>query len=425
MNKTAKLVKLGDIADIKQGQSPESKYYSEETGAPFLQGNRTFGHLYPTFDTYTSKVTKTAKQGEILMSVRAPVGDLNVAPSDLCIGRGLASLNSKVGTNYFIYYALKHCIANLQRQGAATTYSSVNKDIIKDFDVIVPKNDGSWDLVASILFNLDRKIEVNNKLNKQLECVVKLIYDYWFVQFDFPDKNGKPYKSSGGKMVWNDVLKREIPDGWDCGSISRIGNIISGSTPSKKDKEYYDHDGMPWITPNDLSENQGNKFISRGKIGVSEKGLKSASLRIVPGGTVLLTSRAPVGYLAISRSDVTTNQGFKSFVPQNGYTTEYVFYTLQTFIPTIVNNASGSTFKEISASMLEMVNIWLPPTDVVKKYTELVKPLFQKQDVIELENEKLTKLRDWLLPMLMNGQVKVSEDNKFTEYVDSKENNEN
>jgi len=154
-------------------------------------------------------------------------------------------------------------------------------------------------------------------------------------------------KSSGGKMVWNEELKREIPEVWKDGLFSDIGNIMGGSTPSKDIHDYFSTNGT---ASKDLSLNGDNKFITKGELDVSEKGIKAASLKIMPKGTVLLSTRAPIGYMSIARGSVTTNQGFKSFIPQIGYSTPFIFYTIKNALPEIINNASGSTFKEISCS---------------------------------------------------------------------------
>ncbi|WP_299675766.1 restriction endonuclease subunit S [uncultured Dokdonia sp.] len=264
--------------------------------------------------------------------------------------------------------------------------------------------------VCVFLNTIDQKIEVNNKINQELESLAKLIYDYWFVQFDFPDANGKPYKSSGGKMVYNAVLKREIPEGWESGTFEDVAVIIGGSTPSKAEKVYYTKDnGTPWITPKDLSINKGKKYITRGEIDVTEKGINKASLKLMPAGTILLSSRAPIGYLAISREIVTTNQGFKSFVPRDYFTSEFLFYQIKNKIPLIEARSSGSTFKEVSASILKGIKIIIPPKKIIEEYQKIIKPIFSKQNLVELENQELASLRDWLLPMLMNGQVTVGE----------------
>ena len=263
--------------------------------------------------------------------------------------------------------------------------------------------------IASVLSSLDSKIDHNNRINAVLEVLAKTLYDYWFVQFEFPDKNGNPYKTSGGKIIWNKELKREIPDGWKNGLFSDIGNITGGSTPPKDVSEYFSLDGIAWITPKDLSINLGNKFITKGELDVSEQGAKAASLKIMPKGTILLSSRAPIGYLAIARESLTTNQGFKSFVPKSGYSTSFIYYAIKNALPEIINNASGSTFKEISGGTLKTIKICIPEINVIQNYTIKVAAIFERQSNLELENQKLAQLRNWLLPLLMNGQVKLIE----------------
>jgi type I restriction enzyme S subunit len=266
--------------------------------------------------------------------------------------------------------------------------------------------------------------------------MAKLIYDYWFVQFDFPitaaqaqamgkpELEGKPYKSSGGKMVYNEELKREIPVGWETEKIEGLGTIVGGSTPSKAVEENFTQKGIPWITPKDLSKNIGNKFITKGELDVSDKGLKEASLNILPSKSVLMSSRAPIGYVAINRVDCTTNQGFKSIICNKEYSCEYVFHVLKHYMPLIEANASGSTFREISSSVLKSINITRPNKQVVEEFSKRVKPFFEKQDNLEQQNQELSALRDWLLPMLMNGQVRVGElSDQVSENDNSKEEN--
>ena len=264
--------------------------------------------------------------------------------------------------------------------------------------------------IAAVLSTLDAKIDLNNRINAELEALAKTIYDYWFVQFDFPDANGRPYKSSGGQMVWNDALKREIPAGWEVGTLDDLGQIVGGSTPSTANPEHFGQDMIPWITPKDLSNNKGNKFIARGEMDVSEAGMRSASLTLYPEGTVLMSSRAPVGYLAVALNPVTTNQGFKSFVPNKGYDTSFVYYAVQRSLPTIIQHASGSTFVEISSGVLKAVHAVLPAKSIATAFCEQIDAIVRRQQQAEQQNRELTQLRDWLLPLLMNGQVRVAQD---------------
>lgn len=261
--------------------------------------------------------------------------------------------------------------------------------------------------VGNFYLCLSKKIELNNRINAELEAMAKTLYDYWFVQFDFPDANGKPYKTSGGKMEYNTTLKREIPAGWASGTLEDLGQIVGGSTPTTSRPENFTTNGTPWITPNDLSDNQNNKFISRGAQDVSVEGIKSASLKAYPAGTVLLSSRAPIGYMAIARNELTTNQGFKSFIPSKNYSTEYVYYAVKNSLPVIMQNASGSTFKEVSGAVLKSIEVMLPAFSIADNFTKTVAEIFSRQDKLEQENQQLTVLRDWLLPLLMNGQIMV------------------
>lgn len=308
----------------------------------------------------------------------------------------------------FVYYAMfrDDFFRHMMQGKKGTKMPRGDKTQILDYHI--PNiNKNSQNEIAEVLSSLDRKISINNQTKIELEKWAKTLYEYWFVQFDFPNKYGKPYKTRGGKMVWNEALKREIPEGWMNGSLLDLGNIVGGTTPSTTEPDNFTENGIPWITPKDLSLNVNNTFISRGEICITQKGMNSASLKMYPEGTVLLSSRAPIGYIAIARNTVTTNQGFKSFIPNKGYSPYFIYYTLKNSLKTIVQYATGSTFKEISGSVLKTIKIHLPDPQLVKQFTNIVTPFFKQKNILEQENQQLSSLRDWLLPMLMNGQVKV------------------
>lgn len=309
----------------------------------------------------------------------------------------------------FVYYSLfrDDFFIHMMKGSKGTKMPRGNKDQILDF--LIPDFELlDQQKIASVLSALDAKIELNNRINAELEKMAKTIYDYWFVQFDFPDENSKPYKSSGGEMIYNHSIKRTIPKNWTDGTLEKLGEVVGGSTPSTTNQQNFSNEGTPWITPNDLSKNRGNKYISNGETDVSPAGIKNASLKIYPKGTVLLSSRAPIGYMAIARNELTTNQGFKSFIPNKSYSSEFIFYSLQNSLRAITQNASGSTFKEISGTTLKTIKVVLPEKKVSDDFTSKIKSIFLRQDLLEQENSELRRLRDWLLPMLMNGQVKFN-----------------
>ncbi|MFC4267513.1 restriction endonuclease subunit S [Polaribacter marinivivus] len=405
---------LGEVCDFVGGSQPAKKEFINTKKEGYIRLIQIRDYKTDSYITYIPKdsTKKLCSKTDIMIGrygppifqiLRGIEGAYNVA-----LMKAIPKDNI---TNNYLYYFLKqkhlfeYINALSPRTGGQT---GVDVLMLKQFPIQLPELEKQKQ-IAKVLSDLDAKIEINNKINQELEAMAKTLYDYWFVQFDFPDKNGKPYKSSGGKMVFNEALKREIPEGWESGTFETISTIIGGSTPSKAVTENFTiEDNMSWITPKDLSINKGKKFITRGEWDVTDLGIKSASLKIMPKGTVLLSSRAPIGYLAISRQEVTTNQGFKSFVPKENYSSEFIYYSVKNQIPKIEAYSSGSTFKEVSSSTLKTIKISIPNQNVLEQYYKISKPIFKKQNLLELENQKLSELRDWLLPMLMNGQVRVA-----------------
>lgn len=383
--------------------------------------------IYPTFDkvrfvddnTLKTWFRAHLKPNDILFVNKGTPGRVCLVPDPVTFCAAQDMMGFRCNDNLVSY---KYLFAVLRSTEIQKTIQNNHVGLViphfrkQDLSsILIPVIDrNEQNLIGDIYITISEKIELNNRINAELEAMAKTLYDYWFVQFDFPVYNSdgtlggaEGYKSSGGKMVWNEELKREVPEGWTKGTLLDLGDIIGGSTPPREVQEYFTNNGTAWITPKDLSLNTGNKFISKGELDVSENGIKAASLNIMPKGTILLSSRAPIGYLAISREKVTTNQGFKSFVPNKGFSKEYVYYSVKNMIPTIENNAAGSTFKEVSATTLKSISICLADKAIVSKYTETVSSIFNRQDILEKENQQLSTLRDWLLPMLMNGQVSV------------------
>lgn len=240
--------------------------------------------------------------------------------------------------------------------------------------------------IAAILSSLDDKIELNNKININLEQQAGALFKNWFVDFE-------PF---GGKM----------PEEWKVGKLSEIGTIVGGSTPSKAKKEYYTNKGIAWITPKDLS-NDKLKFISHGEIDITELGFKNSSAIKMPKGTVLYSSRAPIGYIAISKNEVTTNQGFKSVIPNPNVGNAYIYYFLRSNFELIDNMASGSTFKEISGTAMKNVPVLIPDDKTLFNFQTMCETLFSQQELLENENRNLSATRDTLLPKLMNGEIEI------------------
>jgi type I restriction enzyme S subunit len=218
--------------------------------------------------------------------------------------------------------------------------------------------------------------------------MAQAIFKSWFVDFE----------------PWDG----EMPDNWRNGTISDLGDVIGGSTPSKAKPEYYIENGIAWITPKDLSVNK-SKFITHGADDITELGLRNSSTWLMPRGTVLFSSRAPIGYIAIASGEVCTNQGFKSIVPKESVGTAFIYYFLIENLQAIENMASGSTFKEVSGTTMKSVPAIIPDDDTLRRFQEECTPLFEKQALLEAENAHLATLRDTLLPRLMSGELSVAD----------------
>lgn len=283
----------------------------------------------------------------------------------------------------FLYYVLR---TPSFRQDVKDNYgsgSAIPRIILKDFKrmmVSYPSLEKQQSII-SVLTAIDSKIQANTEINDNLEQQAHSYFQELFVDNASPE--------------------------WTTGTISDLGTVVGGSTPSKAKPEYYTESGIAWITPKDLSINK-SKFISHGENDITELGLKNSSAAIMPEGTVLFSSRAPIGYIAIAAGEVTTNQGFKSVVPKPEIGTPFVYFFLKNTLPVIEGMASGSTFKEVSGSTMKNVPAVIPDAEILAKFSDFCAPIFAQQRTLEEQNQSLAKLRDSLLPKLMSGEIDVS-----------------
>lgn len=250
--------------------------------------------------------------------------------------------------------------------------------------------------IGKLLSSLDDKIALNNRINAKLEQMAKRLYDYWFVQFDFPNPDGKPYKSTGGKMEYNEVLKREIPVGWEVGILSDIANITMGQSPEGSS---YNEDG------------KGSIFYQ----GSTDFGIRFPTVRMytteptrfAKKGDILMSVRAPVGAVNIANTDCCIGRGLAALNSKIGSIT-YLWYLMDVFKHTFENkNAAGTTFGSITKDELFNLPVVIPQKEIIFAFNEKTFSIFNYQLSIEKETQKLTALRDRLLPLLMNGQVVV------------------
>jgi type I restriction enzyme S subunit len=386
------LANFNEEGGFKDFKSTQGKYFTDSFDRRFLMRK---GDL----------ITPLTEQSPGLLGSVAfiPCDDLYIQSQDV----GLITCNPEKLDKTFAYYLfLTHSVREqISARSQQTKIRHTSPDKISDIEVYIP--DLPTQLrIAGVLGSLDEKIALNRKKIAELEALAKTIYDYWFVQFDFPNKDGKPYKSSGGKMVWNEQLKREVPEGWEAGTVADLGDIVAGGTPSTSNPEFWAANGIAWITPKDLAV-MSNKYIRHGEHDISEEGLHNSSAQLMPRQSILLSTRAPIGYLAIADRELCTNQGFKSIIPNKRFGSEFIYYTISALVPYIKTLGVGSTFAEVSKSTFASLRLVLPTHSITERFDAIVSSIGHARLICELELEETVLERDSLLPLLMNGQVVV------------------
>lgn len=410
-----KEVRLGDVCEIKHGFAYKGKYFSDTPTCDILvtPGNFT---LSGGFKLDKPKFYNGPVEKDYILSK----GDLIVTMTDLSKNidtLGYSALvpevkgltfhhNQRIGLveniannvdKYFLYWIMRTPAYQsfIATHSSGTTVHHTSPKGIGNYVFKLPPLDDQR-RIASILSSLDRKIELNNKINADLEEMAQAIFKNWFVDFE-PFKDGKFVDSELGM----------IPEGWKVGRLDEIADVVGGSTPSKAKPEYYTLKGIAWLTPKDLS-NHPAVYTSRGVIDITEEGYNSTSTKLMPKGTILFTSRAPIGYISIAQNDICTNQGFKSLVPKKAGTC-FLYCFLKYVTPEIENKSTGSTFKEASGSLMKSLQVIMPEQKVFEDFETIVSPLFARIESLEKENSRLSLLRDTLLPRLMSGELEVPE----------------
>ena len=391
-------VKLGDVATVKGGKRlPKgTNLITTPNSHPYIRvrdlNNQSTLELNDDFEYVDDETQKSISRyiveaGDIVLSIVGTIGLVAIIGESLHkanLTENCVKLTQLDGVDRdYLYYFLKSGLG--QAEIAKGTVGAVQAKLpiknIQDIDVVLP-DISTQQKISSILRSIDNKIDNNRKINDNLEQQAQSYFQELFVDKANPE--------------------------WTTGTISDLGAVVGGSTPSKAKPEYYTESGIAWITPKDLSINK-SKFISHGENDITELGLKNSSAAIMPEGTVLFSSRAPIGYIAIAAGEVTTNQGFKSVVPKPEIGTPFVYFFLKHNLPIIEGMSSGSTFKEVSGSTMKNITAVIPDADTLGRFSDFCAPIFAQQRILEEQSQSLAALRDSLLPKLMSSEIDVSD----------------
>jgi len=319
-------------------------------------------------------------------------------------------LTAKAGCNIdYIYYALKLELKRLRERSQGSQTKFLTMPILTGIQLKGLGFD-EQSKIAKVLTSIDAKIELNNRINAELEAMAKTLYDYWFVQFDFPfdfaqgkpAANGKPYKSSGGKMLYNSSLKREIPDGWEATTVGKITTTALGGTPSTEVDEYWENADIPWLS----SAETASFPVVGSEQKITKKGIENSAATFLPKGTVVISI---VRYIrpSILGIDAATNQSVVGIKECSRLKSSFIYPNFCSEVPRLMGLRTGAQQPHINKGVIDESPIVLPTDYVLEEYYKKVDSIYEQIMTLAFENRELIELRDWLLPMLMNGQVTV------------------
>ena len=378
-------IKLGDVIDFKNGKSIKKS----DGNIPIYGGNGILGY------TDKSNFSHTIVVGR----VGAYCGSIHVE-ENLCwvSDNAIAGIPKEGQDLTYLYYVLKSL--NLNSKQIGSSQPLITQSMLKDMVVDVEIDNEKQKRIAKSILIIDQKIQINNQINQELEAMAKTLYDYWFVQFDFPDQNGKPYKSSGGKMVYNQELKRQIPEGWGVDSLWNIANFYNGLAMQKYRPDTNEDDYLPVIKIREMM-NGFSKDTEKARLDIPTEA-------VLERGDILFSWSATLEVIIWGKERGALNQHiFK--VTSDTYPKSFIYFELKSYLKVFkaIAELRKTTMGHITQDHLKQAKIVVPPIELISKLDAKLQPTMLKQQILENQNQELTQLRDWLLPMLMNGQVKV------------------
>ena len=418
--------KLDTLYEISSGISTKPEQYGN--GTPFLSFSTIFNNYFIPDElkelmntTEKEQELYSIKKGDIFLTrTSETLNELAMScvalkdyPQATFSGfaKRLRPIQKNITYDKFMGFFLrsKYFRKIIDNNAIMTLRASFNEKIFSYLNVELPEYEEQVK-IGNLLHFIEEKIKTNNKINIELEKLAKILYDYWFVQFDFPDENKRPYKSSGGAMVYNEVLKREIPLGWSVNNLkSCITHINTGLNP--RDNFILNNGDIKYITVKNLTTHGDIDFSNCDTIDeVAKKIVHKRS--DISKGDILFASIAPLGRCYLIQEEPRTwdiNESVFSIRPKISMPSEYLYMFLmsETFVKKAENRSTGSVFAGIRINTLEDMLLVIPDNKILQRFKEKIYKILLQKHIKECENQELTTIRDFLLPMLMNGQVVI------------------
>ncbi|MEN0661325.1 restriction endonuclease subunit S [Caldifermentibacillus hisashii] len=408
---------LSEIGEIVSGGTPNTKIEEYWNGnIPWITPKDLSGftdrYIYSGERNITelgleNSSAKLLPRNTVLFSSRAPIGYVALAGDNLATNQGFKSIicDDKKAYPLFIYYLLKSKKNDIENIAGGSTFKEVSGKVMKEFKVQIPPLT-EQKAIANILSTLDEKIETNNQINEKLEEMAQALFKHWFVDFEFPDENGKPYKSSGGEMVESELGM--IPKGWKIKRVGEIVNITRGASP-RPIKDYIDAIGMPWVKISDATESK-SKYINETKEFIKEEGIPK-SKKVSPG-TLILSNSATPGIPKIMLIEACVHDGWLVFQDYQYITKEFLYYFLMNEREKILTLSNGSVFRNLKTDILKNYKIVVPTLELIEKANKIFQDFNNEIERRTKEIKILSNIRDTLLPKLMSGEIRVPLDDE-------------
>ena len=408
---TWEITSLSELGTFSRGKSkhrPRNDIKLFEGGTyPLVQtGDVKAANLYITkndsyYNDFGLKQSKLWPAGTLCITIAANIAETAILSYPMCFPDSIVGFNAnpEKSSELFVYYFFEYIKKEIQKSASGSIQDNINIDYLSKMRIKVPEKDYQ-DKIVEVLSSIDKKILLNNQINQELEGMAKTLYDYWFVQFDFPDQNGKPYKSSGGKMVYNPELKREIPEGWGAEKLSSLLKIGKETTnPKKFPNEEFKYYSIPEFDTTGTYSLERGESIKSNKFKVEKNDLLVSKLNPWFNRVIYNLEEN-----AIASTEFivwkTFNRFEKNFLYQVATGKEFIEYC------TRFATGTSNSHKRVSPDIMVGFQIPFEKTHI-QKFGEIIDSIRTQVLQNNEQNQELTQLRDWILPMLMNGQVKV------------------
>jgi len=393
--------------DLKKGAT--AKKVSMDNLEPFNKKIKNFeveiysgGSKFINEDILMARITPCLENGKTAFVDILAEGEIAFGSTEFIVFSGL---NTKTVSDYVYYLAIspRFRLESIKSMTGTSGRQRVQIDSIEKIQIPVPPLP-EQKAIAKVLSDLDDKIELNNEMNKTLEEIGQALFKRWFIDFEFPDENGNPYRSSGGEMVYSEDLGKEIPKGWKVKKISQFGNIICGKTPPKSVKTYFGGE-IPFIKIPDM---HGKVFITETEDSLTDEGLNYQRNKTLLPNSLCVSCIATVGLVSITSKISQTNQQINSIMPHERNVLYFLYYQFKDMKDYLMNLGSGgSATLNINTNIFSEIKILMPPSKYLDNFNNSLNSLFQKLLSNLQENKSLEELRDSLLPKLMSGEIRV------------------